>query len=138
MKKSPAQHRSPGEDRLAASPQRARQVFKLKMTCVRSEQVRQLAWECGFELSGVAAGKPAPESAWYQDWVASGFGGEMAYLSGRRARLPKAPGIKTDTREITRLWGRQGPCSPLWSATTAVPLSRNPRGPLESEQVPKL
>jgi epoxyqueuosine reductase len=66
-------------------------VFKLKMIRVRSEQIRQLARECGFELSGVAAAEPAPESAWYQEWVAAGFGGEMAYLRGRRARLREDP-----------------------------------------------
>jgi epoxyqueuosine reductase len=48
--------------------------------------IRELARTCGFELAGVAPAEPgpegAPERAWYGEWVASGFAGEMRYLAG--------------------------------------------------------
>ena len=51
--------------------------------------IRELARTCGFELAGVAAAEPgpegAPEHAWYRQWVASGFAGEMRYLTDHRA-----------------------------------------------------
>jgi epoxyqueuosine reductase len=60
-----------------------------------AEAIRELALECGFELAGVAAPEPGPEGtperAWYHEWVASGFAGEMRYLSGRGAAARDDP-----------------------------------------------
>ncbi len=59
------------------------------------ETIRELACQCGFELAGVAAAEPgpegAPERAWYHQWVASGFAGEMRYLTGHRAAARDDP-----------------------------------------------
>ena len=56
-----------------------------------AEGVRKLARECGFELAGVAAAEPLGERAWYHEWVAAGFAGEMRYLEGRRAAARDDP-----------------------------------------------
>jgi epoxyqueuosine reductase len=56
-----------------------------------AEQIRELARICGFELSGVAAAAPSPDSARYHEWVAAGFAGEMRYLTDRRAQLRDDP-----------------------------------------------
>jgi epoxyqueuosine reductase len=56
-----------------------------------SEAVCALARECGFELAGVAAAEPVEETAWYREWVARGYAGEMRYLTGRRAALREDP-----------------------------------------------
>ena len=56
--------------------------------------VKQLAWECGFELAGIASATPLAEAAWYQEWVGRGYGGEMHYLAGQRA------GVRTDPRRL--------------------------------------
>ena len=57
--------------------------------------IRELARACGFELAGVAAAEPgpegAPERAWYGEWVASGFAGEMRYLTGQGAAARDDP-----------------------------------------------
>ena len=57
--------------------------------------IRELARECGFELAGVAAAEPGPEGtperAWYREWVASGFAGEMRYLAGHGAAVRDDP-----------------------------------------------
>jgi epoxyqueuosine reductase len=53
--------------------------------------IRELAQACGFELSGVARAEPAPDRAWYHDWVGAGYGGEMRYLAGRRAEVRDDP-----------------------------------------------
>ena len=62
---------------------------------MRARAIRELARECGFELAGVAAARPgpegAPERAWYHEWVAAGFAGEMRYLTDRRAELRDDP-----------------------------------------------
>ena len=48
---------------------------------MRSEEVKALARECGFELAGVAAAAPLPEADFYRDWVRGGMAGEMRYLT---------------------------------------------------------
>jgi epoxyqueuosine reductase len=57
--------------------------------------IRELARDCGFELAGVAAAEPgpegAPERAWYHQWVALGFAGEMRYLTDHRAAARDDP-----------------------------------------------
>jgi epoxyqueuosine reductase len=57
-------------------------------------EIRELARECGFELAGVAAAEPVAEFDWYRDWVASGYAGEMRYLTDRRA------GVRSDPRNL--------------------------------------
>jgi epoxyqueuosine reductase len=56
-----------------------------------AETIRELARECGFELAGVAATTPLPQGAWYHQWVAAGFAGEMRYLTGHRAAARDDP-----------------------------------------------
>ena len=58
------------------------------------EQIKTLARECGFELAGIAAAVPAPESAYYRQWIAGGLAGEMGYLTDRRA------GLRDDPRQL--------------------------------------
>jgi epoxyqueuosine reductase len=53
--------------------------------------IRELARECGFELAGVAAAQPVADRAWYGEWVASGFAGEMRYLTDHRAAAREDP-----------------------------------------------
>jgi epoxyqueuosine reductase len=57
--------------------------------------IRELARQCGFELAGVAPAEPGPEGtperAWYREWVASGFAGEMRYLTGHGAAARDDP-----------------------------------------------
>jgi epoxyqueuosine reductase len=55
------------------------------------EQIKTLARECGFELAGIAAAAPVPESAYYSRWIAGGLAGEMGYLTDRRAGLRDDP-----------------------------------------------
>jgi epoxyqueuosine reductase len=58
---------------------------------VTGEAVRALARECGFELAGVAAAAPAADAAWYRQWVAAGYAGEMRYLTDGRAAVRADP-----------------------------------------------
>ena len=53
--------------------------------------IRELARQCGFELAGVAPAEPLPERAWYHEWVASGFAGDMRYLADYRAAARDDP-----------------------------------------------
>jgi epoxyqueuosine reductase len=52
---------------------------------------RRLAWECGFELAGVAWAEPNRDVARYLDWAGRGLGGRMTYLAGRRAEVRADP-----------------------------------------------
>ena len=56
-----------------------------------AEDIRSLASQCGFELAGVAAALPSDDSPRYHQWVASGYAGEMGYLSDRRAAVRDDP-----------------------------------------------
>lgn len=55
---------------------------------------KRMAYECGFELCGIAAAEPHEHAARYLDWSARGLGGKMAYLSDRRA------GIRADPKNL--------------------------------------
>jgi epoxyqueuosine reductase len=55
------------------------------------ELIQQLARDCGFELAGVAPAVPLDEAGYYRRWVASGYAGEMSYLTGRRADVRNDP-----------------------------------------------
>ena len=61
---------------------------------MRSETIKQLARECGFELVGVTTADPPADFARYQDWVAGGMAGEMRYLTDRRG------GVRQDVRNL--------------------------------------
>jgi epoxyqueuosine reductase len=58
------------------------------------EQIKTLARECGFELAGIAAAAPVPETRYYGQWIADGMAGEMGYLTDRRA------GLRDDARNL--------------------------------------
>ena len=49
----------------------------------RSERVKALALETGFDLAGIAAADAPRELAFFRKWVARGHAGAMAYLSGQ-------------------------------------------------------
>ena len=61
------------------------------ITGLTTELIQQLARECGFELAGVAAAIPLAEAAYYRQWVAAGYAGEMKYLTDRRAAVRDDP-----------------------------------------------
>jgi len=63
----------------------------LKGPSLTADLIRGLARECGFELAGVAAAEPLAEFPRYRDWVDAGFGGEMRYLTDRRAEVRSHP-----------------------------------------------
>ncbi len=50
-----------------------------------------MAAECGFELCGVADALPSADRGRYREWTASGFAGEMRYLTDHRAEVREDP-----------------------------------------------
>jgi epoxyqueuosine reductase len=52
----------------------------------RAERTVALALEAGFDLAGLASAEAAPDLRFLAGWVARGYAGEMAYLSGQVAR----------------------------------------------------
>lgn len=46
----------------------------------KSELVRALATEVGFDLVGVTMARPLPGAGYYRDWLAAGHGAQMHYL----------------------------------------------------------
>jgi epoxyqueuosine reductase len=55
------------------------------------ETVREMAFECGFELAGVAPAEPADDFERFQNWRERDFAGEMRYLTDRRGDLRSDP-----------------------------------------------
>lgn len=49
--------------------------------------VKSLARETGFDLVGIASPGPTLEAAFYPEWLAAGYHGEMGYLEGHRGNL---------------------------------------------------
>lgn len=56
-----------------------------------SADIRRWATGLGFALVGVTPAIPAPETAWYSEWVARGFAGEMKYLTDHRGTIRSDP-----------------------------------------------
>ena len=57
------------------------------MARISSTDVKRLARECGFDLSGITSADPPAEAAYYPEWLAAGYAGEMTYLYGHRAEM---------------------------------------------------
>jgi epoxyqueuosine reductase len=55
------------------------------------EFVKQTALDCGFDVAGIASAAPAGDYARYQEWIAAGMAGEMAYLTDHRGRVRANP-----------------------------------------------
>src|SRR5664279_2135207 len=51
----------------------------------------ELAHECGFALAGVAPARRLDDFDFYQDWVAAGMAGPMAYLADHRMAVRSDP-----------------------------------------------
>ena len=58
-----------------------------------TEQIKLRAFELGFDLVGIAPAGAAPHAAAYADWIASGFAGEMAYMT-------RDPDRRSDLRRV--------------------------------------
>jgi epoxyqueuosine reductase len=58
---------------------------------ITAEQVKALARECGFELSGITPALPHEDFARYESWRAAGMAGEMRYLTDRRGDMRADP-----------------------------------------------
>jgi epoxyqueuosine reductase len=90
--------------------------------------IRDLARQCGFELAGVAPAEPLPERAWYREWVASGFAGEMRYLAGYRAAARYDPrNVLASARSIVcvgKLYNTPWPYSTQFGAGERAWISR--------------
>jgi epoxyqueuosine reductase len=56
-----------------------------------SQQIKELARACGFELAGVAAPDPSLDFPRYEAWRSAGMAGEMHYLTDRRGDLRSDP-----------------------------------------------
>lgn len=52
----------------------------------RSRRVKEHALAAGFDLAGVASAEPPPALAFFAEWVARGFAGEMGYLTSQREK----------------------------------------------------
>jgi epoxyqueuosine reductase len=61
---------------------------------LKSHDVKLLARQCGFELSGIAIASPSADNTRYLDWVAAGMAASMSYLTDRRAE------VRTDPRHL--------------------------------------
>ena len=58
-----------------------------------SKQIKRKAEDLGFELVGIAPVGPVPELAFYREWIAAGYAGEMTYLERNAEK-------KSDVRNI--------------------------------------
>jgi epoxyqueuosine reductase len=64
---------------------------------LQRQRIHELAAQCGFDLTGVAAARLVFDFATYQQWVAAGRAGAMRYLTDHRATLRNDPRQLLDT-----------------------------------------
>ncbi len=96
---------------------------------VTAAQLKELARECGFELSGIARAESLEaDHERYLDWVARGNAGAMSYLTDRRARIRADPKmLLAGARTILcvgKLYNAPQPRSPEWSSGETGSISR--------------
>lgn len=94
-----------------------------------ADQVKRLARECGFELSGIARAEPlAQDNRRYMDWVDRGMAGAMGYLTDRRATVRTDPKLLlASVRSIIcvgKLYNRLEARSTEWANTDTGWVSR--------------
>jgi len=58
---------------------------------ITTEQVKELARQCGFELVGIAPARPLLDFERFEQWRGQGFAGEMTYLTDRRGAMRRDP-----------------------------------------------
>ena len=63
------------------------------MTGLTSADIKQQARDLGFDLCGVAPAADLPELTFFDEWLARGFAGDMAYLQRSRER-------RADVRQV--------------------------------------
>jgi len=51
-----------------------------------AERAKDLAFEAGFDLAGIARADAPPDLSFFAEWVGRGYGGEMAYLTSQVAK----------------------------------------------------
>jgi epoxyqueuosine reductase len=91
-------------------------------------EIRERARACGFELAGVARAAPVAERAWYRDWAAAGYAGEMRYLTDRRATVREDPrSLLPSARSVVsvgKLYNTAGPLSTRFDEAGRAWISR--------------
>ncbi len=58
---------------------------------ITAEQIKQLAFDCGFELAGITAAVPSADFTRFDAWRSAAYAGEMGYLTDRRGDLRADP-----------------------------------------------
>lgn len=92
-----------------------------------SRRIKEEAARLGFALAGIVPAAPALSHGFYEQWLAQGFGGEMAYLH-RHAEGKRDPrGLEPSARSLIVL-GYPYPAAPAYSISPnpAAPYSASP------------
>lgn len=63
-----------------------------------AELIAYTAYALGFDLVGVAPAGPSPDFAQFEQWLAAGHGGEMAYLARRAAQRADPRSLMPEAR----------------------------------------
>ena len=56
-------------------------------TSLTADFVKQIAFDCGFDVAGIASAEPADDYARYREWVDAGMAVEMTYLTDHRGEI---------------------------------------------------
>jgi epoxyqueuosine reductase len=65
-----------------------------------AEQIKAKAGELGFDLCGIAPADDFPELAYLQEWLARGYGGDMAYMSRSAERRANVRNVVPGARNV--------------------------------------
>jgi epoxyqueuosine reductase len=95
---------------------------------MHAAELKELALSSGFDLAGVAAAAPLPESTHFLDWASRGMAGRMGYLTDHRAGLRRDPRLLLDTARsvlvVGQLYNSPQPYSTSLTADTLGWISR--------------
>jgi epoxyqueuosine reductase len=72
-------------------------------TAITSADVKRHAAALGFDLCGVAPAEALPELAFFREWLARGYGGEMHYLERTAERRADVRAVMPSARSVISL-----------------------------------
>lgn len=74
-----------GEDKIK------REISRGVEVSIDAAKIKELAFRCGFDLTGIAPATPSPDFERFNEWRASGMAGEMCYLTDHRGDMRSDP-----------------------------------------------
>ena len=102
-------------------------VMSRSMDRLTSLDIKQKARELGFDLCGIAPAADLPELAFFRDWLARGYAGEMAYLHRSAEQRADVRRVLPSARTVIVTGTIYNTDRPVFDRDAPIPAARRSR-----------